>query len=104
MLLRKQTAFHQRFQATLDFEPSREGYEAGIVVWWSMYSFASIGLAIASSPAGPKKKVVIVRLPTEAIGVMSVRAPPIGFENLGYSAKFWHRNHFMISIHKNLSL
>ena len=87
MLLRKQTAFHQRFQATLDFEPSREGYEAGIVVWWSMYSFASIGLAIASSPAGPKKKVVVLRLPTETIGVMSVGGLLISFESLSFSVK-----------------
>jgi beta-xylosidase len=72
LLLRKQTAFHQRFQATLDFEPSREGYEAGIVVWWSMYSFASIGITISLSPAGSKKKAVILRLPTETIGVMRV--------------------------------
>jgi hypothetical protein len=88
MLLRKQTAFHQRFQATLDFEPGREGYEAGIVVWWSMYSFASIGITNASSPAGPKKKVVILRLPTETIGVMSVGDLLISFERLSFSVKF----------------
>lgn len=44
MLLRKQTAINQSFQATLEFRPRKAGYEAGIVVWWSMYSYASIGL------------------------------------------------------------
>jgi beta-xylosidase len=84
MLLRKQTAFHQRFQAMLDFEPSREGYEAGIVIWWSMYSFASIGITIASSLAGPKKKAVILRLPTETVGVMSVGGPPYWFSKFRF--------------------
>ena len=44
MLLRKQTAFNQSFQSTLEFRPRKAGYEAGIVVWWSMYSYASIGI------------------------------------------------------------
>jgi hypothetical protein len=87
MLLRKQTAFHQRFQAMLDFKPSREGYEAGIVVWWSMYSFASIGITISPSQAGPKKKVVVLRLPTETIGVMSVGGLLISFESLSFGVK-----------------
>jgi hypothetical protein len=44
MLLRKQTALSQHFGAEMDFLPSKAGYEAGIVVWWSMYSFASAGI------------------------------------------------------------
>jgi beta-xylosidase len=104
MLLRKQTAFYQRFQAMLDFEPIREGYEAGIVVWWSMYSFASIGITIASSPAGVKKKAVILRLPTETVGVINVGGLLISFESLSFSVKFEYRNHSMISLHKNLLL
>lgn len=67
MLLRKQTAFQQRFQAVLDFQPSKEGYEAGIVLWWSLFSYASIGITVVSG-----KRVLVLRLPTETIGVMSV--------------------------------
>ncbi len=44
MLLRKQTALNQQFGAKMRFKPGKAGYEAGIVVWWSMYSYASAGL------------------------------------------------------------
>jgi beta-xylosidase len=44
MLLRKQTALSQCFIAKMIFNPSKAGYEAGIVVWWNMYSYASAGL------------------------------------------------------------
>lgn len=69
LLLRKQTAFDQSFSATLDFHPSGSGYEAGIVIWWSMFSYASIGII-----AGEKSdtRVVTVKLPTEEIGLISV--------------------------------
>jgi hypothetical protein len=44
MLLRKQTALSQHFGTKMDFRPSKTGYEAGIVIWWSMYSHASAGI------------------------------------------------------------
>jgi beta-xylosidase len=68
LLLRKQTKFDQTFQATLDFQPSQPGYEAGIVVWYSMYSYASIGITMTEE----NKKAVIVRLPTSEIGITQV--------------------------------
>jgi hypothetical protein len=58
MLLRKQTNLNQSFKATLDFIPSKEGYEAGIAIWWSMYSYASFGITTDSK--GNSKAVVKV--------------------------------------------
>jgi beta-xylosidase len=43
-LLRKQTMLSQCFAAKMAFTPSKAGYEAGIVVWWSMYSYATVGI------------------------------------------------------------
>jgi hypothetical protein len=34
------------FLVMLDFQPSSPRYEAGIVVWYSMYSYASIGITL----------------------------------------------------------
>jgi len=56
----------------LDFQPSKEGYEAGIVVWWSMFSYASIGITRTTTEAGLEERVVVLNLPTEEIGVMTV--------------------------------
>ena len=72
MLLRKQTDFEQTFQVTLDFRPCHPGYEAGIVVWYSMYSYATIGITMVSNDAGEMTKAVIAKLPTSNIGAMNV--------------------------------
>jgi hypothetical protein len=72
MLLRKQTTFQQLFQAVLDFQPSKAGYEAGIVVWYSLFSYASIGVTVASEGPDAGKRVLQLRLPTDKIGVTSV--------------------------------
>ncbi|KAL1851007.1 hypothetical protein VTK73DRAFT_9562 [Phialemonium thermophilum] len=45
LLLRKQTSYNQTFCIKLDFRPTRPGYEAGGVLWWNQYSYASIGVA-----------------------------------------------------------
>ncbi|KAM0551307.1 hypothetical protein ACHAPJ_008411 [Fusarium lateritium] len=44
MLLRKQTSYNQIFRAKMEFKPTIRGYEAGIVLWWSNYSYASLGV------------------------------------------------------------
>jgi len=102
MLLRKQTAFHQTFQTVLDFKPRKEGYEAGIVVWWNMHSFASIGIKKVSNGAGAKKKAIILREPTETIGVMKASFEMFYVRSL--RAKIWHRIHFRVSTQKGRSL
>lgn len=75
LLLRKQSAFKQTFRTVLDFRPGKEGYEAGVVVWWSMFSFASIGVHMISvdSEGGKGKLAVIWKLPTETIDIIMVR-------------------------------
>lgn len=72
MLLRKQTSFNQLFQAVLDFEPSRIGYESGIVVWWNSYSFASIGIIKSLNAQEGNGRTLILRVPTDTLGVTSV--------------------------------
>ena len=72
MLLRKQTDFNQIFQVTLNFRPRHPGYEAGIVVWNNMYSYASIGITMVSKEAGGMARAVVAKFPTSNIGLMSV--------------------------------
>lgn len=47
MLLRKQASYTETFHARLQFRPDQTGYEAGVVLWWSQYSYASIGITLA---------------------------------------------------------
>jgi hypothetical protein len=73
MFLRKQTALSQHFGAKMNFRPSKAGYEAGIVVWWSMYTYASAGVtrsavdgalcAVFRSPSHEKEIVLVSHLP-----------------------------------------
>lgn len=61
MLLRRQTAFGQICSVVLDFEPKKVGYEAGLVLWWDMHSFASIGVTLTPD----RRKSIIVKTPTD---------------------------------------
>lgn len=76
LLLRKQESFHDKFSATLEFKPSRKGYEAGITVWWSMYSFASIGITsvVYKDSLAP---TVICRKPTGEAGKLTTTYPAL---------------------------
>lgn len=64
MLLRKQTAYDQSFGVTLEFNPSRVGYEAGIVLWWTQHSYATVGITLVELPSGEKVQTVVRRMPT----------------------------------------
>lgn len=75
MLLRKQSAYAQSFEATLEFAPSRVGYEAGIVLWWNQFSYATIGVTLVELPDGEKVQTVVRRSPTGQAGVMKVSRP-----------------------------
>ncbi|KAF2015637.1 glycoside hydrolase family 43 protein [Aaosphaeria arxii CBS 175.79] len=69
MLLRKQKTYNETFHTKLRFNPSRAGYEAGVTVWWSMYSHASIGITAAiSADTSPSSKQIVCRLPTGKAG------------------------------------
>ncbi|KAI9046734.1 hypothetical protein LZ554_009472 [Drepanopeziza brunnea f. sp. 'monogermtubi'] len=61
MLLRRQTSFEQSFSVRLDFAPTRVGYEAGLVLWWDMHSFASIGVTLTFDG----RRVLKVTTPTD---------------------------------------
>lgn len=72
MLLRKQTALAQSFQATMEFAPSRMGYEAGIVLWWNQFSYATVGVTLLELPDGERVLTVVRRGPTAQAGVVEV--------------------------------
>ena len=72
MLLRKQTSYSERFHVKLNFNPRKKGYEAGIVLWWSQFSYATVGITTVELPSGEKVRTVIRRSPTGQAGIMAV--------------------------------
>ncbi|RYP79778.1 hypothetical protein DL769_002800 [Monosporascus sp. CRB-8-3] len=70
MLLRKQSSYTETFSAKLQFHPRKPGYEAGIVLWWNQYSFASIGIRLvaADDNSEHRHKTVVFREPTGKAG------------------------------------
>ncbi|KAF9701211.1 hypothetical protein EKO04_000966 [Ascochyta lentis] len=76
LLLRKQESYHDKFSTTLEFKPCRKGYEAGITVWWSMYSFASIGIT-AVVHENQLTPTVVCRKPTGTVGRIETTYPAI---------------------------
>ncbi|KAF3925888.1 Beta-xylosidase [Dactylellina cionopaga] len=49
MLLQRQTRANIVWTTELEFYPDRKTYEAGAVVWWNSYTFASIGIRFKST-------------------------------------------------------
>lgn len=76
LLLRKQESCRDKFSATLEFKPSRKGYEAGITVWWNMYSYASIGIT-AMMHENQLTSTVVCRKPTGSVGALETTYPVI---------------------------
>lgn len=72
MLLRKQTAYHQTFTANLSFAPSRVGYEAGIVLWWNQFSYATVGVTLGELSGGTTATTIVRRSPMGQAGVINV--------------------------------
>ncbi|KAF2000145.1 glycoside hydrolase family 43 protein [Amniculicola lignicola CBS 123094] len=72
MLLRKQESFNETFNATLYFKPSKSGYEAGLTIWWSMYSYASIGITAIDGENGKTLRTVVKRKPLGQAGNLEV--------------------------------
>lgn len=52
MLLKKQTCFIGRWTVTVDFKPQRLGEEAGVAVWWSKWSYMSLGIQLNAEGTG----------------------------------------------------
>lgn len=75
MLLRKQTAYFQTFEVTLEFDPRRVGYEAGIVLWWNHFSYATMGVTFVAPANGKEARTVVARNATGQAGVMRTTYP-----------------------------
>ncbi|CAJ2500586.1 Uu.00g034390.m01.CDS01 [Anthostomella pinea] len=75
MLLRKQSSYTETFEANMQFNPRKPGYEAGVVVWWSQYSYASIGVTMHETATGEQVKTVICRVPMGNAGCMKTSHP-----------------------------
>ncbi|RYP83493.1 hypothetical protein DL770_005383 [Monosporascus sp. CRB-9-2] len=74
MLLRKQSSYTETFSVKLRFDPRKPGYEAGIVLWWNQYSFASIGIRLVAADDNGEhhRKRVVFREPTGNAGDFKV--------------------------------
>jgi beta-xylosidase len=46
LLVRKQTAFRQKWKVLLNFKPKKRGSEAGVVVWLNRYSYCAFGIHV----------------------------------------------------------
>ncbi|WYZ43831.1 hypothetical protein EsH8_VII_000267 [Colletotrichum jinshuiense] len=76
MLLRKQSSYNEIFRAKMLFKPSRAGYESGVVVYWSQYSYATIGItAVQQENATSTVPTIITREPTGKISEFKVAHP-----------------------------
>jgi beta-xylosidase len=61
LLLRKQTSYNQVFQVKMNFSPTVRGYEAGVVLWWSQHSYASLGVVASENEGGKVENRVIYK-------------------------------------------
>jgi hypothetical protein len=61
-------SYTESFHATLQFNPRKTGYEAGIVLWWSQYSHAAIGIRKIRTKDGREVRTVTCREPTGQAG------------------------------------
>lgn len=84
MLLRKQTSYTQTFETTLDFTPSRPGYEAGLVLWWNVFSYATVGVTLVELPDGEKVQTVVRRSRIGKEGSLNVSLILIDFHPRRY--------------------
>ncbi|KAI0976859.1 glycoside hydrolase family 43 protein [Xylaria arbuscula] len=73
MLLLKQSSYTESFEAKLQFDPRKPGCEAGIVLWWSQFSYATYGLTRRNRSNGEEVLVMASRVPTGKAGEKTVR-------------------------------
>jgi beta-xylosidase len=72
MLLRKQTSYTESLEVQMQFSPRKVGYEAGIVLWWSQYSYATYGLTLYKRLDGKPALMMACRVPSGKAGEVSV--------------------------------
>ncbi|KAI1292726.1 glycoside hydrolase family 43 protein [Xylaria venustula] len=70
MLLRKQSSYSESFETKLQFSLRKSGYEAGIVLWWSQFSYATYGLTLHKRLNGKEVLMMVSRMPTGKAGEM----------------------------------
>lgn len=94
MLLRKQKSFFQTFEATMEFSAQQRGAEAGLLLWWNQFSYATIGVRVGGILSDSGKPQVVCRSPKGRPGEFHVRIP---WQRLWYinsdADMFWHRRH-----------
>lgn len=73
MLLRKQSSYTESFAAKMQFTPRKAGYEAGIVVWWSQYSYATYGLTLRDRSNEESTLAMVSRVPSGKAGETTLR-------------------------------
>lgn len=73
MLLRKQTSYFQTFEVTMEFNTRRLGCEAGLVLWWSQFSHATIGVRRGGIISDPERPHLVFRTPKGRPGEFQVR-------------------------------
>ncbi|KAF4982103.1 hypothetical protein FZEAL_2209 [Fusarium zealandicum] len=86
MLLRKQTSYDQTFRVKLEFKPTSGGYEAGAVLWWSQYSYATVGLTASKDDDGKIKPKIVFREPRGKAG--DFKAATANIENVSDTVEF----------------
>lgn len=75
MLLRKQTSFYQTFEVTMEFGSQQIGAEAGLVLWWSQFSYATVGVRFVATPGDSRRPRILCRTPEGRPGEFHVRLP-----------------------------
>ncbi|KAH8682430.1 glycosyl hydrolase [Xylariales sp. PMI_506] len=75
MLLRKQSSYTEIFHTALEFRPSQPNYEAGVTIWWSQYSYATIGITLFEFPTGQCIRTVVCRRPLGEAGAVEQFMP-----------------------------
>ncbi|KAJ9133012.1 Non-reducing end alpha-L-arabinofuranosidase BoGH43B [Pleurostoma richardsiae] len=78
MLLRKQTDYRMAFSGRMEFHPKKAGYEAGLVLWWSQFSYATVGLTAVEHADGRVVTILQCRTPTGMAGEMKTIDEPKG--------------------------
>lgn len=82
MLLRKQTAFEGVWTTELEFEPSRQGEEAGTLVWRNEYAFGAVSIrGVAANKRGALAKAIVYRFFGKDSDDEKVSRPGIVFFN-----------------------
>lgn len=89
MLLRKQTSYFQTFEVTMEFKSQKLGCEAGLVLWWSQFSYATIGVRCGGIISDPEKPHLVCRTPKGRPGEFQVRLSWPGLWNKCSDAKIF---------------